>query len=293
VKKLCLLIALLAFFGIFAGCSKKESDIVVGAKDYTEQHILGQMLSLLIEANTDLTVSCMDGLASDILFASIRTGVVDVYVEYSGTVYANHLKNSDMKGAEEVYDISATALREDFNLLMLDPLGFNNTYALAVRAGTAAEHDLRTFSDLAKVSSDFVFGGSAEFLIRNDGLPNLKRLYDMKFKEEKSLDGAQRYFSIADDEIQVAGAFSTDGMLLEYDLVVLEDDKRFFPPYQGAIIIRNETVEKYPDLPKILDKLAGKLSDDIMRSLNHKADVLGQSPKSVAEGFLKEGGFIR
>jgi osmoprotectant transport system permease protein len=158
---------------------------------------------------------------------------------------------------------------------------------LAVRTDTAETYGLRTFSDLARVSSNFVFAGSAEILIRNDGMPNLKRLYQMSFKEERVLDGVDRYHAIDNDEIQVTEVFTTDGSLLKHDLVVLEDDMTFFPPYQGVVIIRNETLDKHPVLRDVLGRLTGVLTDDVMRDLNYKVDVLGESPETVARNFLR------
>ncbi|MDR2558742.1 MAG: hypothetical protein LBC86_04250 [Oscillospiraceae bacterium] len=293
MRKLKLFMVLLVICGMFAGCSQKNENIVVGAKDFTEQYILGYMLTLLIEDNTNITVTYKNDLASDVLFAATRTGAVDLYAEYTGTVYGSYLKFSDTKSYEEIHEISTRELIERYNLRMLEPLGFNNTFALAVRADTAAEYDLRTISDLARVSSDFVLGGFAEFFSRHDGLPNLKIVYDMAFKEERVVDPILHYQALAYDEIQVLEVYSTDGMLLESNLVVLEDDKQFFPPYHGAIIIRDETAEKYPELLEILDKLVGLLTDEVMRDLNYMVNVNGDYPRDVAENFLRMNDLIK
>ena len=277
---------------LLSGCAPKEESLVVGAKDYTEQDILGNILTELIRENTDLKVDYKHEMASNVVFAAIQSGDVDVYVDYTGTVYGNYLGYSEMKTADEVYDISVRELEEKYDLLMLNPLGFNNTYCIAVRADTAREYNLKTYSDLAKVSSDFIFGGSFEILNRNDGIPELKETYGLTFKEEKGVEGVLRYFAIENNETQVTEAFSTDGMLMEYDLVVLEDDKNFFPPYHAAPVIRAETAQKYPELVAILDKLTGILSNEAMRDLNYKVDVLKENPKEVALEFLKANGLI-
>jgi osmoprotectant transport system permease protein len=218
--------------------------------------------------------------------------VVDLYVEYSGTIYSSHLKHAEAKNAEQVYAVIADELYAHFDLHVLEPLGFNNSFCLAVRPEMAEAYDLKTFSDLAKVSSAFAFGGSAEILNRFDGMPNLKRVYNMSFREEKAIDGPARYLAIANDETQVTEAFTTDGLLLVHDLVVLEDDKSFFPPYQGVIVIDNKMLEKHPELAEVLALLDGKLSNEIMRNLNYKVDVLGESPEAVAEGFLRLNGLL-
>ncbi|MCL2576704.1 MAG: hypothetical protein FWE27_01450 [Defluviitaleaceae bacterium] len=291
--KIKLLFTFLIACFILSGCGQKEPDIVIGAKDFTEQYILGNMLVRLIEENTDFTAELKVDMASDVLFASIRTGVVDLYVEYTGTVYGSYLRHSETRPSEEVYDISVNELCERYGLLMLNLLGFNNTFSLAVRNDTATENNLVSISDLAEISHNLIFGGSAEILSRFDGIPNLKRLYNMNFLDELAMDGIYRYDAIANDEIQVVEAFSTDGMLFEHELVVLEDDLEFFPPYYAAIIIRSETYERFPGLSDILDKLTGVLTDDVMRNLNYRADVLGKSPRDIAEDFLKSNNFIQ
>ena len=278
---------------LLAGCSEEEKEtITVGSKDFAEQYILGNMLTLLIEENTNLAVTYNDNMASHVIFAAITTGVVDVYIDYTGTIYGYYLNNSESKSAEEVYEISARELMENYDLRLLGLLGFNNTFNLAVRQDTAAEFNLRTFSDLARVSSDMVFGGSAEIINRNDGLPNLKILYDMSFKEERIFHNDERYHAIINNEVQVAEVFATDGQIKEYDLVVLEDDKNFFPPYHGVIVIRNEIVERHPELLEVLGKLEGILTDEIMRGMNFRVEVLGESPRDVAEEFLQSNGLI-
>lgn len=294
MKKLRLAITLLVICGMLAGCSRPQREsIVVGSKDFTEQHILGYVLTLLIEANTDLDVTYRSNMASHVIFAAIRTGAVDVVADYAGTVYGYYLGFSYTRAPGEVLDISARELGERYNLLMLDPLGFNNTFALAIKPGAAAEYNIKTFSDLAEVSYNFIFSGSAEIISRNDGLPNLQRVYGMRFKETRVAHEIERYAAIMSGEVQVTEVFATDGMIKEYDLVVLEDDKNALPPYYGVIIIRGETAEKHPELLEILGRLAGMLSDDIMRGLNYRVDVLDENPKDVAESFLRNNNFIK
>jgi len=300
MRKLLLLTVFLLILAMLAGCSGAGGSVVVGAKDYTEQHILGNILALLIEKNTNLSVSLITDMSTDVIFAGIRTGALDVYVDYSGTIYANHISllagNHDINeavSADEVFEVSRKALIDNYNLHMMDKLGFNNTYGIAVRADTAAEFNLRTISDLAKVSSDFIFGGGSEILIRSDGIPNMKIVYDMDFKDLIAMDGVDRFIAVANNEVQVAEAFSTDGALLEFDLVVLEDDKHFFLPYHAAVIIRDEVVQEHPELTEILSRLTGLLTDDTMRNLNYLVDVQGEDPRDVAEGFLRENNLIR
>jgi Periplasmic glycine betaine/choline-binding (lipo)protein of an ABC-type transport system (osmoprotectant binding protein) len=274
------------------GCSSKGEGIVVGSKDFTEQDILGNILTILIEENTDIAVEYKHEMASNIIFSAIQSGDVDVYIDYTGTVYGNYLEYSEMRTADEVYDISLEALAEKYDLRMLEPLGFNNTFCIAIRADIAEAYNIVTYSDLALISSEFVFVGGFEILNRKDGIPELKKVYNLTFAEERAVEGILRYTAIENNEAQVTEAFSTDALLLEYDLVVLEDDKNFFPPYHAVPIIREETVQKYPELLPVLDRLTGIFSDDIMRDLNYRVDVLKENPRDVAIEFLRANGLI-
>jgi len=300
MRKLWITIAIILICTVLAGCSGAKGSVVVGAKDYTEQYILGNILAVLIESNTDINVTLKVDLGSDMIFAGIIADTLDIYVDYTGTIYANHLNFYDSHtdfnetaSGDAIFEISKSALMENHNILMLDRLGFNNTYALAIREETAAEFNIRTISDLANVSSDLIFGGGNEILNRSDGIPTLKIRYDMGFKSEVVLNGNNRYYAIAEDNVQVIEAFSTDGMLLEYSLVVLEDDKQFFPPYHAVPIIRDEIAQKHPEIVDVINKLVGIMTDEVMRNLNFKVDVLGLSPRDVAEEFLKEMNLIR
>ncbi|MDR2547637.1 MAG: hypothetical protein LBC96_09090 [Lachnospiraceae bacterium] len=293
MKRLSLFVVLILSLGLLAGCNSEKDTVIVGSKDFTEQYILGNMLTLLIESNTKLAVTYKSDLSSDVLFAATRTGAVDLYVEYTGTVYGSYFRYSDVKNPQEVFEIVERELMERYSLRALCPLGFNNTYALAVRADTAATYDLNSISDLAKVSSDLVFGGFVEFLNRYDGVPNLKLTYDMVFSDEVVVETQTRYQDLINDKIQVLEVYATDGMLSEYNLVVLEDDKTFFPAYEGIIIIRDDAVQKHPELLEVICVLTNLLDDAVMRDLNYRVDISGESPKSVAEDFLRTNGLIK
>jgi len=292
VKKLQFVTVVLLVFVMITGCSAQKETIIVGAKYYTEQEILGNILILLIEEHTNLESISRTNMSSHVIFAAATTGAIDLYVEYTGTIYGSYLNQTDTLSAREVFDVSSRELKEQYDLRLLDPLGFNNTFCLAVRPDTASEFNIRTFSDLALVSENLVFGGSAEILYRHDGLPNLKRVYDMGFKGELEFADEARYTAIADNTVQVTEAFSTDGLLMEYDLVVLEDDKHFFPAYEGLVLIRGEIADKHPGLVDVLSKLSGKLSDSTMRNLNYRVDAHGEDPVEVARNFLRENGLI-
>ncbi|MCL2568963.1 MAG: hypothetical protein FWE12_05975 [Oscillospiraceae bacterium] len=296
-KRIVALLVIVALMvGLLAGCGGGGNDrdrIVVGAKDFTEQMILGYMTTILLEHHTDLDVDFRHGMGTHVLFAALTGGDVDVYIEYTGTVYGSILGYTDTLPAAETYAIAQRELDERYDILMLDPLGFNNTYTLAVRQDTAAQFNLRTISDLIAVSDQLTLGATFEFLNRYDGWLGLRQVYaGIAFRNEVALDGTLRYAAIDNDEIQVTDAFSTDGMLLAFDLVVLEDDLAFFPPYFAAPIIRRDTSERHPELLTILAMLADVLDDDTMRGLNYRVDVLHENPSAVAQDFLQSRGLI-
>jgi osmoprotectant transport system permease protein len=292
-KIFTLSVAMVIMAVLWSGCNGAgKKSIVVGAKDFTEQDILGNMLKLLITAKTDIPVEYKHEMSSNVVFAAIKSGDIDVYMDYTGTVYGNYLGYSEIKPAEEVYAIAVKEFKARYNLLMLKPLGFNNTYTLSVRTDTAEKYGLQTYSDLAKASSELILGATFEVLNRNDGIPNLKKVYNLSFKAEKAIDGTLRYTAMEHDDIQVTDAFSTDGMLIQYNLVVLEDDQHFFPPYYAVPVIREATAKKYPELLPLLDTLTNVLDDNTMRGLNYQVDVLKVNPAEVAREFLQGKGLI-
>jgi osmoprotectant transport system permease protein len=294
MKKGILLLGTFVLAGaLLLGCSgKKEKAIVVGSANYTEQDILGNVLQILLRENTGLKVDYKSEMSSSVLFAALKSGDVDVVVEYTGSVYAHYLGHSELKSADEVYAIAVEGVKDQFKLLMLGPLGFNNTYTLSVRNDTVEKYGLATYSDVAKIPGELVLGAGFEIFNRNDGIPNLKKVYGITFKDEKALDGNLRYVALENDESQITDAFATDGLLQKYGLTVLEDDKHFFPPYHAAIIVRQSVAEKYPEIQAQLDRLAGLLPDDVMRNMNYKVDVLNENPVEVARAFLTANGLI-
>ena len=182
MKALFIVLSLLLLISIQTGCAEPEKEtVIVGSKDFPEQFILGNILGLLIEAHTDLEVIHRENMASHVIFSAIETGAVDVYIDYTGTIYGSYFGLSESNDAVEIHEISASLLAERYDLRLFGKLGFNNTFGLAVRQDIALQFGLRTFSDLARVSSDFIFCGSMEIINRNDGIPNLKRVYDMSF----------------------------------------------------------------------------------------------------------------
>ncbi|GAA0083674.1 glycine betaine ABC transporter substrate-binding protein [Clostridium sp. CTA-7] len=299
-KKRNIIIASLLAVAVIGGAlassllSKNDNKIVIGSKNYTEQLILGNMLEELIENKTDIDVETKLNLGgTQVAFNALKSGSIDMYVEYTGTGYVNILNIKEPNSnTDEVYNVMKDRFKKDYGIEVLNPMGFNNTYAMAVTKETADKYNLKTVSDLAKISSELVAGPTIEFANREDGLLGLNKAYNMGFKTVKPIDGGLRYTALNSNETQVIDAFTTDGLIEQFKLTILEDDKNFFPPYYAVPIINEKTLEKFPELREVLGELDGKLTDEKMRKLNYEVDVNKRDAKAVAKEFLQAEGLI-
>lgn len=302
--------ALLLSLALLAGCGgSKKSDagggsgggtsskkVTIGSKDFTENILLGEMVAQLIEKNSDIKVERKLNLGgTKVNFDGLMNGDLDLYPDYDGTGYSVHLKHTEpITDPTKVYDQVKKEFEEKFKLTWSKPFGFNNTYALAMPRKIAEENQIVSYSDLAKVSDKFVFGTTNEFMGRQaDGYNPLVKTYGFKFKDVRTMQTGLRYKAVESGDIQVMDAYATDGKLKEFDMKLLVDDKHFFPPYNGAMVVRMDTAAKYPELMGIIDKLAGKLSDEKMQELNYLVDVKGESVDKVARDFLTKEGLIQ
>lgn len=278
---------------VLTGCSSSNT-ITIGSKDFSENIVLGEILAQLIEAKTDLKIIRKLNMGGTFVnFEAIKNGQIDLYPEYTGTALTAQLKMDVITDADETYRIVSEEFDKQFNIKWLKPLGFNNTYTLAVINEVFEKYRIETFSDLAAISENLVFGAEHEFFDRQDGFDGLVKTYDMKFKgEPKKMNVSLKYQAMGSGDIDVTDAFATDGQIKQYNLKVLKDDKNFFPPYYAAPIIRKEVLEKYPELEQILNSLEGLIDDETMMEMNYKIDVDNQDIKKVAEDFLREKGLI-
>lgn len=278
---------------VLTGCSSSKT-VTVGSKDFSENIVLGEIFAQLIEAKTDLKVICKLNMGGTFVnFEAIKNGQIDLYPEYTGTALTAQLKMDVITDADETYRIVSEEFDKQFNIKWLKPLGFNNTYTLAVTNEVFETYRIETFSDLAAISENLVFGAEHEFFDRQDGFDGLVKTYGMKFKgEPKKMNVSLKYQAMGSGDIDVTDAFATDGQIKQYNLKVLKDDKNFFPPYYAAPIIRKEVLEKYPELEQILNSLEGLIDDETMMEMNYKIDVENQDIKKVAEDFLREKGLI-
>lgn len=244
-------------------------------------------MAQLIERHTDLTVERRLGLGgTDICHAALLAGELDLYVEYTGTALLNVLGEDVISDSDSVFRIVASMYRDRFQLEWLPPIGFNNTYAIAVRADQADANGWTKISDLADTADELEAGFTSEFMERPDGYKGVQRAYDMEFGHAIDLDPGLMYTALADGEVDLIGAFTTDGRIDEYDLRVLSDDRRFFPPYDAAPVVRRDLLRKHPEVRDALVGLVRTLSDQEMRQLNFAVDVLQREPSEVAGQWL-------
>ena len=273
--------------------NKAEKNITIGGKDFTEQFIVVHLMSDMIEDRTDINVIRKDNLGgTQVLFNAVKSGDIDLYLDYTGTIYGDTLGYPPSSDMEEVYQISKNDLKKQFDLDVLRQFNFNNTYILAVRPDTAQEYNLSTVSDLAQVAGGLTIGSSLEFLNREDGIIGLSKHYDFDFGDQVGIDGANKYIAIDNGETDVTDAFSTDGLLQKFGLVQLEDDKNFFPPYFAVPILKSGLLDEYPEIEEILNELGQVLTNEVMVELNYQIDELQRQPRQVANEFLKENGLI-
>ncbi|MGE4282869.1 MAG: glycine betaine ABC transporter substrate-binding protein [Clostridia bacterium] len=293
-KKLSIVVCLLLVVGLFVGCSGSgNKTVVIGSKDFTENIILGEMIAQMLEANTDLKVERKLNMGGTFVnFEALKKGDIDMYADYTGTGLTAQLKMDVMNDADKVYDIVQKEFNEQFKLKWLKPLGFNNTYAVAVKEDFANKNNINKVSELAPFAPELIFGGEHEFFNRQDGYEGMIEIYDLKFKDVAKMQVALKYQAVGQDKMDVTDAFATDGQLITYKLKILEDDKGFFPPYYAAPVVRMDTLEKYPEIEEVLNQLGDKINDEEMQQMNYQAEAKKVEIEKVVSDFLKNKGLI-
>lgn len=270
--------------------------LVIAGKLGAEPEILINMYKLLIEDRTDIKVEIKPNFGkTSFLYEALKSGSIDIYPEYTGTITSTLLKNSPMDlstNPEEVYTYAKEAILEQDGLMYLAPMAFQNTYALAVTEDYAQKNGIEKISDLAKVQQTAVAGFSLEFNDREDGNIGLKNLYNLQLNV-KTMEPALRYEAIKSGNVQIIEAYSTDSKVVTYKLKILEDDKQLFPPYQAAPLLSKETLEKYPELEQVLGVLAGNISTEEMTQMNYAVDVEGKSAEQVAREYLEQENLLK
>ncbi|HEY9652871.1 MAG TPA: glycine betaine ABC transporter substrate-binding protein [Coleofasciculaceae cyanobacterium] len=268
--------------------------IKVGSKDFTEQFILGEMYALVLE-NSGLNVERKLNLGgTPVAQEALTSGQIDLYPEYTGTGLLTVLKQPATSDRQKVYQTVSDTYKEKFNLVWLAPAPMNNTQALAMTQETSQNYNIKTISDFAAKASQLVMIGPPEFEVREDGLPGIQKAYgNFKLKQYKPADPGLRYQALKDNQADVVVAFGTDGELSAYNLIVLEDDKKFFPPYQVAPVVRQTALDTYPKIRDALNTLAPKLTNQAMQRLNYEVSGKKREPAEVAKEFLMKEGLVQ
>lgn len=267
--------------------------IRIATKPMTEQYVLGEMLKILIEKDTDLQVELTQGVGGGTsnIQPAMESGEFDLYPEYTGTAWNMVMKEEGLY-TEELFDDLQAFYNDELSMEWTGMYGFNNTYGLVVRREIAEQYALKTYSDLARISEQLVFGAEYDFFEREDGYDALCDTYGFHFKETMDLDIGLKYQAIDQGQIDVMVIFTTDGQLSASDVTVLEDDKQFYPSYLCGNVVRSEVLQEHPELEQIFEQVTGIISDGDMASMNYQVETEGKEPEDVAEEFLESRGLL-
>lgn len=278
---------------VFYFDKSRETTIHIATKPMTEQYILGEMLDILIEENTDLNVEITQGVGGGTsnIQPAMESGEFDIYPEYTGTGWNMVLKREEIY-TEDMFSALQSGYKSKYDMEWTGMYGFSNSFALAVRKDIAEQYGLKNISDLAAVSSKLTFGAEYDFYEREDGYTPLCATYGLNFSHTVDMDIGLKYQAVNQKEIDVMPIFTTDGQYSVSDIVVLNDDKHFYPSYQCGNVVRSEILRDHPELEKIFDMLDHILTDKEMAELNYQVENENKEPEDAAMEFLKEKGLI-
>jgi osmoprotectant transport system permease protein len=281
-------IALAVVAGSAVGAMRSAGAIVVGSKNFTEQLILGEIIAQAIERETGLAVQRRLNLGGTLICdRALLTGDIDVYVEYTGTALTAIFHQPAAKDPTAVLD-SVRRLYADSGRTLLAPLGYDNTFAILVRAADARGRGLKTIDDAAKVAPEWRAGFGYEFLERPDGYPGLAKAYGLMFRSPPQvMDLTLSYRALASGQVDLIAGDATAGLIKGLDLFQLEDNRRYFPPYDAVPVARASTLLRYPRVRQALEKLAGRISASDMQEMNYAADAKHENPADIARRFLE------
>ena len=275
--------------------SMGKQTLIIAGKLGPEPEILANMYKLLIEENTKLKVEVKPNFGkTTFLYEALKNGDIDIYPEFTGTITESLLKPAPKVShdPQEVYEIAKDGILKQDDLAYLKPMDYQNTYAVAVPRTIAEKYNLKTISDLKKVEGQLKAGFTLEFNDREDGNRGLQKVYGLNLNVA-TMEPSLRYQAIQSGDIQITDAYSTDAEITRYDLVVLEDDKQLFPPYQGAPLMKEALLKQHPELEGVLNVLAGKITAEQMSRMNYEVGVEGKSAETVAREFLQSEGLLK
>jgi osmoprotectant transport system substrate-binding protein len=272
---------------------RDSATIRVASKDFTEQFILGEMYALALEDAGFRVDRRLNLGGTPVAHQALLNNEIDLYPEYTGTGLLTVLGREVESDPQVVYDTVLSEYFIQFNLVWLDPAPMNNTQALAMTREGAERFGIRTISDMVANASQLTMAGPPEFQEREDGLPGLRQVYgNFELQAYQAIDPGLRYQALVQGQADVVVAFGTDGEIAAFDLVLLEDDRGMFPPYQVAPVVRSALLDDHPEIAQVLNSIAPLLTDAVMQRLNYEVSGQGREPAEVARDFLVEQGII-
>ena len=289
---------LLAFCLLLPYGRGSSGDLMLYDGDYSETQLMHHMVKMLVEEQTDLSVTIQDQMSQVNNFKALEGDghTCDLMISYDGTLLTTFFQQdtADVPAGMNIYDYVNQKAQTDYGMKLLDQLGFDNTYAIGVPEALAEQYQLETISDLVPVADQLVFGAEQEFFTLEGSMKYnpFVEFYGLNFKTYKPVDQGLKYAAIENGSFDVAVVYATDGLNRKVGLKILEDDKSFFPDYNGAFLVRQDVLAKYPELEEILNQLSGKIPTEQMAELTYQVDVVGRSVDEVAREFLSSQGLI-
>jgi osmoprotectant transport system permease protein len=261
--------------------------VVVGAKTFTEQYILSEILAQQVARETGRESRAVQSLGSTVAFDALRAGEIDVYVDYSGTIWATIMKRQGLpESRTAVLEGVRSYLADEHDVTVVGSLGFQNTYALAMRGDDARARGIASIGELAAQAPGLAIGGDYEFFARAEWRA-LQSVYGLRFREERAMDSALMYQAVASGDVDVISAYSTDGRIASLGLVLLQDDRGVIPPYEAIVLASPELARDRPEVVEAIARLAGRIDEQRMQEMNGAVDEQGRAPASVAREFLE------
>lgn len=294
LKKAAVALNLIAMLAVLGACGTGNK-IIVGAQTFTETKILAEMYKALIEDRTDVGVDIIPDLASSpVVLQAMKRNDVQLGTLYSGEIFNNHFPIEDTKDRKKVLEQAQAGFKKYFDFEWMDPLGFENTYAFTVREDLAASKGYDEISDITPDAGSMRLGVDTSWLERpTDGYPAFSRYYGITFGQTFPMELSLVYNAVAQNQVDIVLAYSTDSRLKAYKLRTLKDDKHFFPPYDASPVIRGDAAKRHPDAVAAVLELVGTINVQTMIDLNYEVDVEKKSEREVALAYLKRVGLLK
>jgi len=289
-------VVLLILLGIAFSRDREQSvsssslQVVVGSKDFTESALLAEIVAQMLESR-GVAVERRLELGGNLPHEALVSGTLDLYPEYTGTSYTAILQHQPISDPRAVYQQVKQEYATKFNVVVSEPLGFENTFAILIRGDDARRLNLKTISDAAAHASRWRAGFGQDFMSRADGYPGFSKTYGLRFAEVREMDLSLTYIALSSKQVDLIAGNSTEGRIATFDLTQLDDDRRYFPPYEAVYLVRQDSVARVPQLAEVLAKLANAISTDDMRRLNHEIDGNKRDPREVVKEWIKAKGF--